>query len=702
MLKTTLTQAISFANAGFTVIKLKGKKPVGFRWTKAKYLWPEEVEESFKTWEDNYGVLISRGWLVIDADPRHYLEGDRPLKRLLADCGLNLKKYGAISITGGGGYHIFLKIPKGLYIKEVQEQYKGLEFKTKGRQVVGPGSIHPDTRKPYALSPKSLPLSKIEEVPKALLDIIARPEIQKPPNKPDIKDVMDDNAGVEERYIEYLLAAEPAIQGDRGDATTYATACKGQDFGFSQEKTLELMMKHYNSRCSPEWDFKDLEDKVRNAYAYSTGSYGQALPASDFQKISTEGKHPKWRGWDRPNGKLDKSSTNNIQNFFIETGSPLRGSLMFNEFSEQIQVMKPLPWWQDTIKTIPPQGVQWKGGDTVGCRLWLSRERNFHVKKPDINDAALGVAQFESFHPVKDYLNNLKWDGKKRIDTWLMDYASAKKTKVNREICRLLLMQAVERIYRPGCQADYTVVLEGEQGVGKSSIVAILGGEFYGDFHIDPHNKDSISDMMGKWFLEISEMVSTRKADADSLKAFLTRRKDTVRLPYAAKSEDYPRRCVFIGTINPGALAEYLKDETGNRRFLPIEIFKVNFRGLERARDQLFAEATERVLQGDQIHITDSEVLKTLEDEQRKRQMQDPWLDAIENWVHQNKKRFVTTRDIWLWALKGAEAQIKHNDRRRISEVLKTLGYKKGVARVEGRNTRGYVNHSYVKAGKTE
>jgi len=700
MLPATLTTAISLADAGFTVIKLDGKKPVDFNWTQAEYRWSEEVEESFRSWEGNYGIVIDHGWLVIDCDPRNYDDEDNPVKRLAQDCKINFRKCGAVSKTGGGGYHIFLKVPKDLKIKEIQKKYKGLEFKTKGRQVVGPGSIHPDTRKPYLLDSRSLLFSEIEDAPKSLLDIISRPEvISEVKPKDDIEGTMDDNAVVEIRYKEYLLNADAAVQGDRGDATTYAAACKGHDFGLSQEKALALMLEHYNPRCTPEWDPADLREKIRNAFSYSTGSYGQALPTTDFKKVEAQGVHPLWTGWKfMANSKLlDRSSIKNIRNWFLGEGYPLRDSLRFNSFSHNIQVVKPLPWRSDE-KTLPIKGRAWDDDDMEDFQVWLSAEKDFDVKISNIRTVVKTVARLDKFHPVKDYLNGLTWDGKPRLDTWLIDYAGAHDIEMNREISRLVLMQAVERIYHPGCKADYMVVLEGKQGVGKSGIVKILGGEFYADLHIDPHNKDTVSDLMDKWIVEIPEMVSHRKSDADSMKAFITREVDICRMPYAATSKKYPRNFILIGTINPNALLEYFKDDSGNRRYLPIEIFKVKWKALEKVRDQLFAEAADRILSGEKAYITDEKVLKQLESAQKRRQAQDPWLDTIQHWLFDGEdvKEFVTTRDVWVWGMRGAEAQLKPHDRVRIATVLRDLGYHDTTRRVKGRSTRGYSNKEQV------
>jgi predicted P-loop ATPase len=203
--------------------------------------------------------------------------------------------------------------------------------------------------------------------------------------------------------------------------------------------------------------------------------------------------------------------------------------------------------------------------------------------------------------------------------------------------------------------------------------------------------------MRGKWFLEFSEMVAPSKQDANAMKAFITRRIDRVRLAYGRRSVDLPRQCVFIGTINPDATNEYLNDDTGGRRWWPIAVGRVSFDKLQAMRDQLFAEAVDAVMKGAETHIVDREILDLARTEQRSRQTTDPWLAVIAEYLADDKVQFVTTKEIWVYALKGSESQLATVHQRRIASCLRELGF---VAKVKrdcevGKAIRGYADRKY-------
>lgn len=675
--KEMIAQATCYAKAGYTIIPLKGKVPAVENWTQADYTWPEEVQTFYQNWPGNFGVVLSRRDLVIDIDPRNFKGEDKPHVRLFKTLGIEIKTFGAIARTGGGGIHIYLRLPEGVKVREIHPDYPGIEFKSRGRQVVGVGSTHPDTGAPYTWA-GGLPLEQIKDAPVELVSLIRRFELGSgaAPNGAE-HPIVDEGATDADqaavgRYIDYLKTAPPAIQGAQGDQTTFNVACKGRDLGFSREKTLALMLEYYNHRCIPDWKPEELRVKIRNAYSYATGKVGADLPANDFTAVVDTNKHKLFRGWDRfENGKLQKT-LNNVFNFFIIGDSPLPGTIGYDEFNGQVRVLKRLPWHETPL---PVAGLEWKDEDSVQLRLWLSREKQFDVQLKVIDEAVLVAAQQNILHPVKDYLRGLRWDGVPRLESWLIDAAGAADNRFVREASKKFLLQAVSRIYHPGSKADHIIVLEGEQGVGKSTIVEILGGIWYADIIIDPHSRDTVDAMRGKWFLEFSEMVAPTRQDANAMKAFITRRIDRVRLAYGRRSVDLPRQCVFIGTINPDATQEYLTDDTGGRRWWPIRVGKVNFGALQKMRDQIFAEAVDLVMKGEATHIIDHEILEIARAEQRARQTTDPWLGVIQESLGDKKYGFITTKDIWVFTLKGSESNLSVVHQRRIASCLKELGF---------------------------
>lgn len=698
-----LSSAKEYAEAGYSVFKVEGKIPKKKDWPRAEYLFPDQIADEFKDWDGNIGVALSSRDLVIDIDPRNFKNGDKPHVRLFRDAGIDPKeitKIAAFVKTGGGGTHIYLRLRPGVMVRKNSKEYPGIDFLSTGHYVVGVGSLHA-SGKEYIWA-GGVPLTDIKECPDKLLALIEKRTAKNP--EPDSGPASTESRAVDspeaiQRYTEYLQTEAPAaIEGDNGDQTTFRVACKGRDLGLTENTTSELMLGHYNHRCIPEWSPRELRFKVHNAYSYAAGPVGSALPESDFQRVETVPRDPRFRGWDKyENGRLQKT-LNNVFNYFIIADSPLVNTIAYDEFNGQVRIVNRLPWHEEPL---PAGGLEWRDEDSIQLRLWLSRSKQFDVPIQVIDQTVLVAAALKILHPVKDYLRQLRWDGKPRLETWLVDYAGAKDDRFVREASKKFLLQAVSRIYRPGCKADHVVVLEGPQGVGKSSLVHILGGLWYGDIVIDPHSRDTVDAMRGKWFIEFSEMEVVNKHEAQALKAFITRQVDRVRLAYGRRSVDLPRQCVFMGTMNPDATGEYLTDATGNRRIWPILIRQVKFQELQDARDQLFAEAVDLVLKGEASYIIDKEVSDMAAKEQRSRQTTDPWGEAIREFVLEKDLDFLTTKDIWVFALKGNEANLQLSHQRRIAGCLSEMGYSRHVRRdpVDGTKViRGFMKTKILEA----
>lgn len=242
------------------------------------------------------------------------------------------------------------------------------------------------------------------------------------------------------------------------------------------------------------------------------------------------------------------------------------------------------------------QRAEWNGhpiedSHLVDIRLILEAN-DFEPAKDDIFSAVMRHAKDNAFHPVRDYLRTLKWDGTPRLDHWLHTCLGAPNSRFVSAVGRKTLIAAVARAFKPGCKVDTVLVLEGPQGIRKSSAISSLFGPTHTVDSVnlfDQHNK-MVMNMMGAWCVELAEFIAITKRDENMVKGMLSMRLDKVVLPYAKIASEHPRQCVFIGTINPGE-AGYLTDSTGNRRYWPVPVVKADLELLEDRRDQIWAEA---------------------------------------------------------------------------------------------------------------
>lgn len=259
------------------------------------------------------------------------------------------------------------------------------------------------------------------------------------------------------------------------------------------------------------------------------------------------------------------------------------------------------------------------------------------VKQTHMSQVINFVAEDFRVNPLKVYLKQMRWDGTKRLDTWLHKYMGTKDTEYTRAVGRKWLISAVARAMDPGCQADHMLIFEGEQGIGKSRALRVLGGQFYTEYSGGitgggTSHKDLVAVITGKMIIELSELASTKKAEMEALKAVLTTCHDEVRLAYERDAKSYPRTCIFGGTTNMVGQA-YIQDYTGARRFWPVHVGEwstVKVEKLKDDRDQLWAEAVEAYEKGEDWWEVPAEIVA---EEQADRQitveMSDPWFSKI-------------------------------------------------------------------------
>lgn len=296
---------------------------------------------------------------------------------------------------------------------------------------------------------------------------------------------------------------------------------------------------------------------------------------------------------------------------------------------EHIRELGPNIRWNELANRPEWAGEPITDSDLVRIRLLLEAN-DFEPSVNDVLPAVIHHAHKNAFHPIRDYLISLDWDGKPRIDTWMIRTLGATDSAFNRAVGRKTLIAAVARAFNPGCKVDTVLVLEGPQGIRKSTAIATLFGERYTAESVnlfDQHNK-MVMAMMGAWCVELAEFIAIAKRDQNTVKGMLSMRSDRVVLPYAKMASDHPRQCVFFGTINPGE-SGYLTDSTGNRRYWPVEVSKANVEMIALHRDQMWAEAYQAFLNGETWWLSDEDEALAAH-EVAKREEYDVWDEILE------------------------------------------------------------------------
>ncbi len=347
-----------------------------------------------------------------------------------------------------------------------------------------------------------------------------------------------------------------------------------------------------------------------------------------------------------------------------------RGVLGFNEFSLTVHAVKPTPWGHSG---------SWTDNDDRLTADWLQRTCGVFLQVAVVAEAIQAVAIENPFHPVREYLDGLVWDGASRIDGWLSLYMGVDASDYSAAVGERWLISAVARIYKPGCKADCVLILEGAQGLGKSRALSILAGPWFTDEIADLGSKDATMQLLGVWILEIAELDSMTRAEVSRVKAFLSRATDRFRPPYGRRLIEQPRQCVFVGTVNA---SDYLRDETGNRRFWPVCCSLARLAELERDRDQIWAEAVHRYKQGAAWWLDEAELVETAHQEQDARLQVDPWRILIENYVADRDK--VTTAEILSECIQKHKDRWERKDEMRVGAVLRAMRWERSKRRVLG------------------
>ncbi len=267
--------------------------------------------------------------------------------------------------------------------------------------------------------------------------------------------------------------------------------------------------------------------------------------------------------------------------------------------------------WNEVTKSLEIRGGPFSGvsissldGKVAG---WLQREKQLMAGEGLVGRALLRVARENAYDPIAEYLGEVAWDGALRLDDFFVRYMGAADTPYVRAVSRRWLISLVARGLRPGSKVDTVLILEGPQGVGKSTALeALVGSAWFLDTALQLGDKDTMQAIAGAWLVELGELASMRRAETEKVKQFITSKVDKFRAPYGRVTEESPRRCVLVGTCNPGE-GGYLTDLTGNRRYWPIEVGEIDVEGVRRDRDSILAEAVAAFRAGERWHLNTEE-----------------------------------------------------------------------------------------------
>lgn len=430
-------------------------------------------------------------------------------------------------------------------------------------------------------------------------------------------------------------------------------------------------------------EFASSDKKVK----IQIGKEKMAATQKDFGVVVTEGDQDNIEWLNELTYTRGKVLDNTVKNYrlIIENEPLLKGKIAYDDFNFRKSVLGKLPW-DDKFDVVR----DWCDIDDSGLREFIESYYG-NITQNKYNDSVALAFKNNSFHPVKDYFNELEWDGIKRIDTLLIDYFGAENTEYNKFVIRKWLVAAVARIYNPGCKFDYMLILCGPGGIGKSTFFKKLALEKWFTDSLKKYNEDKnvMETMVGKLIAEFGELASLKKVDVDVIKDFITRTEFNARLSYGREATRRLIQWVYCGTTNT---KEFLKDKTGNRRFWPVDVNKKShiknvFNDLDNEVPQIWAEAITLYKNSEKIYLTKAE-----EKEAEKQQNAHMETDELEQ-IIEDKLNWSASEDTWQeYTFTEIVTSLNLSDRLRgyARQNLKTILAKSGINQNVKSNKRVY------------
>lgn len=395
--------------------------------------------------------------------------------------------------------------------------------------------------------------------------------------------------------------------------------------------------------------------------------------------LRTIGRAPEWTMGITTNQKFVPHDTVGNASIILQN-SPEWAGLRFDEFATEAKCFNP----PEVFGMHPPKDGPLDDYLLTHISQWLTQSK-WRLKLGAMATATAALVASKgkgrAFHPVREYLRALTWDGVPRVDSWLTRYAGVEAGDYASAVGAMWLIAAVARVMKPGSICKTMIILEGRQNAGKSTLLRRLcpKPEWFSDTPIEVgSNKDQYQCLRGKWIVEIPELDGFRGKDEKRIKSFISSPSDNYRKSFGKTNEDVPRQCVFAGSTNE---THYLTDGTGNVRFWPVLVGDVDYEGIERDRDQIWAEAFALYMDGKQWHITDPRVEELARLETEQREEEDVWLAPVRAWTQspigaRECAAGVSVADVMVKALEVPKKEQSRGHQTRVGHVMKKIGFR--------------------------
>lgn len=627
----------------------------------------------------NIGVVCGpSNIVVIDIDPRN--DGAATFDALVAELGPLPPTVTADS--GGGGTHYVFRRPTGDLESKLG---KGVDLLRDSRQFLVEPSVHPSGgtyRWRAGCAPDE---TQIASLPPAWLARVRR-AVRRPSSMPVI---IQSDIRIE-RARRYVAKLPPAISGDHGHTQMFnAVCCAMFGFDLDAEATLSIIAE-YNQRCDPPFKERDLLHKIRSAAEHCKRDRGYLLDANRRPVTTTQ------QAADAVAPSPDASPPGDDSDWTADLIVKKDGTPKRSYANAEIFVGA-FPDYAGRWSLNTMTGEPWFDGAPVretlvhAIRAHADRRLGFTPPVADIKAAILVASERCSFHPVRQYLDSIDWDGQPRLVHAAREYLGAD-APLHAQMVRRWMIGAVARALRPGCKLDTALMLHGKQGLGKSTFFAILGAPWHSDSAIDISNKDAYQQIHSAWIYEFSELENVVTGARESrLKAFLTSTHDTFRAPYAATTTNRARSVAMCGTTNR---QEILTDDTGSRRFWIVPVaLEIDREQLAHARDQLWAEARAAFEAGEPWWF-DRQLEEEREAASADFETEDAWEEKVEAFLASPAVTEVSIGRVLEDALKVELARQDRWSQMRVAKILKRLRWER--QRSGGRTDRRWI---YLRPG---